>query len=109
MASHLSQEMGSPPVWVRPLKKDAPGLLARAGLLPPVHQAAIMEEGVAGARCALKCSELRTLRHALQGLTDTRNPKAIRHPFSAMLTLIVYGLICGADTVKAIWQKCGPP
>jgi len=103
------QDTGKPKqLWVRPLKKDAPGLLCRPGLLPPVHQTAIMEEGVAGARCALKCSELRTLRGALQGLTDTRNPKAIRHPFSAMLTLIVYGLICGADTVKAIWQKCGP-
>ena len=44
----------------------------------------------------------------MQGLTDTRNPKAIRHPFSAMLTLIVYGLICGAGDVKAIWHKCGP-
>lgn len=103
------QDTGKPKhLWVRPLKKDAPGLLARPGLLPPVHQAAVMEGGVAGARCALKCNELRTLRHALQGLTDTRNPKAIRHPFSAMLTLIVYGLICGAQDVKAIWHKCGP-
>jgi len=42
------------------------------------------------------------------GLTDTRNPKSLRHPFSAMLTLIVYGLICGAGDVKAIWHKCGP-
>jgi hypothetical protein len=25
-----------------------------------------------------------------------------------MLTLIVYGLICGAGDVKAIWQKCAP-
>jgi hypothetical protein len=25
-----------------------------------------------------------------------------------MLTLIVYGLICGAPDVKAIWQKCAP-
>jgi hypothetical protein len=25
-----------------------------------------------------------------------------------MLTLIVYGLICGAHDVKAIWQKCAP-
>ncbi len=103
------QDTGKPKhLWVRPLRKDAPGLLARPGLLPPVHQAAVMEGGVAGARCALKCSELRTLRNALQGLTDTRNPKAIRHPFSAMLTLIVYGLICGAGDVKAIWHKCGP-
>lgn len=103
------QDTGKPKhLWVRPLKKDALGLLARPGLLPPAHQAAIAEGDTAGARCALKCSELRTLRHALQGLTDTRNPKAIRHPFSAMLTLIVYGLICGAADVKAIWRKCGP-
>ena len=25
-----------------------------------------------------------------------------------MLTLIVYGLICGAQDVKPIWQKCAP-
>ncbi len=25
-----------------------------------------------------------------------------------MLTLTVYGLICGAAAVKAIWQKCAP-
>jgi len=103
------QDTGKPKhLWVRPLKKDGPALLARPGILPPAHQAAIADGDTAGARCALKCSELRTLRHALQGLTDTRNPKAIRHPFSAMLTLIVYGLICGAGNVKAIWNKCGP-
>lgn len=103
------QDTGKPKhLWVRPLKKDALALLARPGLLPPAHQAAIAGGDTAGARCALKCPELRTLRHALSGLTDTRNPKAIRHPFSAMLGLIVYGLICGAADVKAIWQKCAP-
>ena len=103
------QETGKPKhLWIRPLKKDAVALLARPGLLPPVHQAAIADGDTAGARCALKCPELRTLRHALLGLTDTRNPKAIRHPFSAVLTLIVYSLICGACDVKSIWQKCAP-
>lgn len=103
------QDLGKPKqLWIRPLKKNALGLLARPGLLPPSHQAAIAEGDTAGARCALKCPELRTLRHALSTLTDTRNPKAIRHPFSAMLTLIVYGLICGAGDVKAIWMKCAP-
>ena len=103
------QDTGKPKhLWVRPLKKNDPALLARPGILPPAHQAAIADGDTAGARCALKCSELRTLRHALLDLTDTRNPKAIRHPFSAMLTLIVYGLICGASDVKAIWQKCAP-
>ena len=103
------QDTGKPKhLWIRPLKKDALALLARPGLLPPAYQAAIADGDTAGARCALKCPELRTLRHALQNLTDTRNPKAIRHPFSAILTLIVYGLICGAQDVKAIWQKCAP-
>jgi imidazoleglycerol phosphate synthase glutamine amidotransferase subunit HisH len=103
------QDLGKPKqLWIRPLKKFAFSLLARPGLLPPVHQAAIAEGDTAGARSALKCSELRTLREALLGLTDTRNPKSLRHPFSAMLTLIVYGLICGANDVKAIWHKCGP-
>jgi hypothetical protein len=97
------QDLGKPKqLWVRPLKKSALSLLARPGLLPPAHQAAIAEGDTAGARSALKCSELRTLREALLGLTDTRNPKSLRHPFSAMLTLIVYGLICGANDVKAI-------
>lgn len=103
------QDTGKPKcLWIRPLKKNALGLLARPGVLPPVHQAAIANGDTAGARSALKCPELQTLRQALRGLTDTRNPKAIRHPFSAMLTLIVYGLICGADNVKAIWEKCAP-
>ena len=103
------QDTGKPKhLWIRPLKKDALALLARPGILPPAHQGAIAGGDTAGARCALKCPELRTLRHALSGLTDTRNPKALRHPFSAMLTLIVYGLICGANDVKAIWQKCAP-
>jgi len=95
-------------LWIRPLKKEAAALLARPGILPPFHQAAIANGDTAGARCALKCSELQTLRQALSGLTDTRNPKAVRHPFSSMLTLIVYGLICGAGDVKAIWHKCAP-
>lgn len=103
------QELGKPKhLWIRPLKKNATDLLARPGLLPPAHQAAIAAGDTAGARCALKCPELRTLRQALSNLTDTRNPKAIRHPFSAMLTLIVYGLICGAGDVKSIWMKCAP-
>ena len=103
------QDLGKPKqLWIRPLKKNALALLARPGLLPPAHQAAIAEGDTAGARSALTCPELRTLRHALSTLTDTRNPKAIRHPFSAMLTLIVYGLICGAGDVKAIWMKCAP-
>ncbi|MEX1143677.1 MAG: transposase family protein [Anaerolineales bacterium] len=103
------EDTGKPKhLWIRSLKKDAVALLARPGILPPANQAAIAEGDTAGARCALKCPELKTLRHALTGLTDTRNPKAIRHPFSAMLTLIVYGLICGANDVKAIWHKCAP-
>ncbi len=69
-------------LWIRPLKKDALALLSRPGLLPPAHQVAIADGDTAGARCALKCPELRTLHHTLLGLADTRNPKAIRHPYS---------------------------
>ena len=93
---------------MRLLKKDALVLLARPGLLPPVHQAGVAEGDTAGARCALKCPELRSLREALRGLTDTRSPKSRHHPFGALLALIVYGLICGAKDVKAIWRKCAP-
>ena len=68
------QDTGKPKhLWIRPLKKDALALLARPGLLPPAHQAAIADGETGGARCALKCPELRTLRHALQTLTDTHD------------------------------------
>ena len=68
----------------------------------------VLWQGIYRTDTEADCPELRTLRHALLGLTDTRNAKAIGHPFSAMLALIIYGLICGAGDVKSIWQKCAP-
>lgn len=102
------QDLESPKqLWVRPLQKNARSLLALPGLLPDMHQKAVAE-ATCGARCALPNHILRSLRDALRQVADPRNPKSRRHPMSPMLTLICYGLLCGAADVKAIWKKCGP-
>ena len=95
-------------LWFRPLQKNALSLLAKPGALPLVHQAAIAEGDTAGARCALKCEELRTLNQAFESVPDPRHKEARRHPLGAMLGLITYGLLCGAPDVKSIWRKCAP-
>ena len=41
-------------------------------------------------------------------MDDPRNPCNRRHPLSALLGMITYGLLCGAPDVKAMWAKCGP-
>jgi len=102
------QDLESPKrLWVRPLQKNARSLLSLPGQLPDEHQKGIAE-ATCGARCALPNNTLRGLRDALRQVDDPRNPKSRRHPISAMLTLICYGLLCGAADVKAIWKKCGP-
>ena len=102
------QDLGSPKrLWVRPLQKDALALLAGPGELPEAHRAGVAE-ATCGARCALPVATLRSLRDALRGVEDPRSPHSRRHPLGAMLTLICYGLLCGAPDVKAIWKKCGP-
>lgn len=102
------QDLKSPKqLWVIPLQKNSLALLSHPAELPKAHQKAVVS-ATTGARCALKCSELRTLRQALQDIEDPRHPFGKRHPFSAMLGLISYGLICGAPDVKSIWRKCGP-
>ena len=102
------QDLESPKqLWVRPLHKNARSLLSLPGQLPDEHQKGIAEV-TCGARCALPNNTLRSLRDALRRVDDPRNPKSRRHPISAMLTLICYGLLCGAADVKAIWKKCGP-
>lgn len=95
-------------LWLRPLQKNALLLLAKPGTLPPAHQAAIAEGDTAGARCALKCDQLRTLNQAFEEVPDPRHKEARRHPLKAMLALITYGLLCGASDVKSIWRKCAP-
>jgi hypothetical protein len=94
-------------LWIRPLQKNAGTLLAHPGTLPEVHQKAVAQS-TAGARCALRCKELRSLRSAFENVDDPRHAKTRRHPLTAMLTLIAYGLLCGAPDVKTIWRKCGP-
>jgi len=101
-------DLGSPKqLWVRPLQKNARPLLSLPGQLPDEHQKGVAE-ATCGARCALSNNILRSLRDALRQVEDPRNPKSRRHPISAMLTLICYGLLCGAADVKAIWKKGGP-
>jgi hypothetical protein len=102
------QDLESPKqLWIRPLQKNAPALLALPGQLPEEHRAGIAE-ATCGARCALPAKTLRSLRDALRQVDDPRNPKSRRHPISALLTLLCYGLLCGAADVKAIWKLCGP-
>ena len=102
------QDLESPKqLWVYPLQKNARALLSIPGELPEAHRAGIAET-TCGARCALPVKTLRSLRDALREVDDPRGPKSRRHPISAMLTLICYGLLCGAPDVKSIWKKCGP-
>jgi hypothetical protein len=102
------QDLESPKkLWVFPLQKDARALLGRPGDLPAEHRAGIAQ-ATCGARCALPVNTLRSLSDALRGVADPRGVKSRRHPIGAMLTLICYGLLCGAPDVKSIWKKCGP-
>jgi hypothetical protein len=50
-------------LWVKPLQKSGLGLLSKPSELPAAHQKAV-SSATSGARGALKCSELRTLRQA---------------------------------------------
>lgn len=102
------QDLQSPKqLWIIPLQKNARSLLSLPGQLPEEHRAGIAE-ATCGARCSLPNKKLRSLRDALRQVDDPRNPKSRRHPISAMLTLICYGLLCGAADVKSIWKLCGP-
>lgn len=101
------QDLKSPKqLWVKPLQKSALALLSSPAELPKAHQKAVAS-ATSGARCALKCSQLRTFRQVFEAIDDPRSHFSKRHPFTAMLTLISYGLICGAPDVKSIWRKCG--
>ena len=93
-------------LWMKPLKKNSLGLLSQPHALPEPYKKAVAEV-TAGARCALSCKQLRSLNEAFKGMKDPRKISAKRHPLGAMMTLICYGLICGAPDVKSIWKKCG--
>jgi Domain of unknown function (DUF4338)/DDE_Tnp_1-associated len=102
------QDLQSPKqLWIRPLQKNAQQLLATPGLLPEEHRQGIAQ-ATCGARSALNCNTLRSLKDAFKQVDDPRNSKARRHPLSTMLGLLTYGLLCGAPDVKPIWAKCGP-
>ncbi len=89
------------------MQKNAQLLLGTPGLLPEEHRQGIAEV-TCGARSALSCDILRSLKDAFKQVDDPRNPKNRRHPLSALLAMLAYGLLCGAPDVKAIWAKCGP-
>lgn len=93
-------------LWMKPLRKNSLGLLSQPHALPEPYKQAVAE-GTAGARSALNCKQLRSLNEAFKDVKDPRKISAKRHPLGAMLTLICYGLICGAPDVKSIWKKGG--
>ena len=102
------QDMDSPKqLWIRPLQKNAGQLLSQPGTLPEEHRKGIAQ-ATCGARSALSCKALRSLKDAFGLVDDPRNPKNRRHPLGALLGLLTYGLLCGAPDVKGIWSKCGP-
>lgn len=102
------QDLQSPKqLWLRPLQKNARQLLGQPGSLPEEHRQGIAQ-ATCGARSALSCNALRSLKDAFKQVDDPRNPKNRRHPLRALLGLLTYGLLCGAPDVKAIWAKCGP-
>ncbi|NIN40183.1 MAG: DUF4338 domain-containing protein [Gammaproteobacteria bacterium] len=94
-------------LWVRELSRGARGLLGSPGTLPEPHRGGV-KDGVAGARSALKCSQLRSLAEALRHVPDPRSKCSRRYPIGAMLGIIALGLMGGADTVMAVWRKAGP-
>jgi hypothetical protein len=93
-------------LWIKPLKKQSLYLLCQPHALPSQHQKGI-SEATAGARSPLTNDELRSLRKVFYDLPDPRFVKTKRHPLSGLLTLLSFGLICGASNVKSIWKKCG--
>lgn len=94
-------------LWVYALKTNARELLGSPGELPAAHTAGI-RDGVAGARCPLKCDQLRSLHQSLRLVPDPRSRRSRRHPIGAMLGIICLGLLGGAKDVKSCWGKAGP-
>ena len=102
------QDLQSPKqLWIGPLQKNSQQLLAQPGSLPVEHRQGIAE-ATCGARSALSCKTLRSLKDAFGQVDDPRNPKNRRHPLRALLGMLTCGLLCGAPDVKCIWSKCGP-
>lgn len=101
------QDIQSPKqLWMKPLRKNSLYLLCQPQTLPDPYKNAV-SEATAGARCALTCKQLRSLSEAFEMVDEPRKRSARRYPLVAMLSLISYGLVCGAPDVKTIWKKCG--
>ena len=94
-------------LWLYELGRHAREKLAAPGELPAAHSAGV-KDGVAGARSALKCGQLRSLHQALRQVPDPRSKRARRHPIGALLGIICLGLLGGAKTVMDCWRKGGP-
>jgi hypothetical protein len=90
--------------WIYPLEKKAQQLLSSPSPLPDIFQKGT-SEGVAGARCALKCAHLRSLSDAFHKTPDHRSAYSRRYAKIAMFGLISHGLLVGSPTVKAIWKR----
>ena len=90
--------------WVYPLEKKAKKLLSSPNPLPEIYQKGT-KEAVAGARCALSCKHLRSIADAFHSVPDHRDARTRRHPKIALYAIIVHGLLTGAPSVKAIWNR----
>jgi len=90
--------------WIYPLAKKTRELLSSPKPLPEIYQKGT-KEAVAGARCALSCKHLRSIADAFHSVPDHRDSRTRRHPKIALYTIIVHGLLTGAPSVKAIWNR----
>lgn len=79
-------------LWVKPLHPEAKARLG-APQLAPEHAAG--ETVGAGARCALKASELYSLAQALRRQPDPRASRGLQYPLPAILTVLALALLMG--------------
>jgi hypothetical protein len=86
-------------LWLKPLDPKAREKLC-AAQLPPAQQAGVAAH--AGARCALKTSELCSLYEVFSDVPDPRRRQARRYLIGAVLTLISLGLLRGAVHLSTI-------
>lgn len=94
-------------LWVYELHRNGRILLGSPAALPAAHLPAV-KDGVAGARCVLKCGQLESLRQALCRVKDPRARTSRRHPLGGLLCILCLGLLGGAKTVMDCWRKGGP-
>lgn len=86
-------------LWVKTLRADAKARLCAPQLA--AEQAAGETSG-AGARCALKIKELRSLAQALRQVRDPRERSGRRYPLYPILTVLALGLLLGRKHLSEI-------